>query len=101
MTTLYHGTTKINAEQIKNDGILMAPVYFSASFEQASEYALSNDPDGVVIRVDYDGELNADNESCEWSSAEEALQNDAEVYTDIDVDVTLASYICYEDYEQI
>ena len=34
-------------------------------------------------------------------SAEEALQNDAEVYTDTDVDVALASYICYEDYEQI
>ena len=34
-------------------------------------------------------------------SAEEALQNDAEVYIDTDVDVTLASYIYYEDYEQI
>ena len=101
MTTLYHGTTRENAEQIKACNILHGPVYFSASFEQAAEYALANDPDGVVIAVEFNGELIADNESCEWENADDALQNGAEVYTDSDVVVTGAKYTHHEDYEII
>ena len=101
MTTLYHGTTRENAEQIKSCGILLGPVYFSASFEQAAEYALANDPDGVVITVEFNGALSADNESCEWESAEDAIENGAEVYTDSDIFVTDVKYTHHEDYEII
>lgn len=101
MTILYHGTTRENAEQIEESGVLFAPVYFSATFAQAAEYALANDPDGVVIAVEYTGELLADNESSEWEDADEAINNGAEVYSSIDVDVSNAKYTKYEDYEVV
>ncbi len=101
MTTLYHGTTKENAEQIKDSTILNGPVYFSASFEQAAEYALANDPNGVVITVEYAGALIADNESSEWADSDEAIENNAEVCANNDIDVSGAKYTYHNDYEVI
>jgi RNA:NAD 2'-phosphotransferase (TPT1/KptA family) len=101
MATLYHGTTRENAEQIKASGAIYAPVYLSATPDHAAEYALSNDPDGVVIAVEYTGELFADNESSEWANADEAINNGAEVYSTVDVDVSNARYTEYEDYEAV
>lgn len=99
MATLYHGTTIENFEQIIESGELIGPVYFSATLDKAAEYALSNDPNGVVIAVDFDGDLMPDNESLYWDSADEAIENGAEVYTNCNVSVADATFTFYEDYE--
>ena len=101
MTTLYHGTTNENAESIKCSGVMNGPVYFSATFEQAAEYALNNDQNGVVIAVNCADALIADNESSEWTDADEAIANGAEVYTESDVSVSNAKYTHHDDYEVI
>lgn len=99
MTTLYHGTTIENFEQIIESGELIGPVYFSATFEKAAEYALNNDPNGVVIAVEFDGDLKPDNESLYWDSADDAIENGGEVYTDSNVSIEDAEFTFYNDYE--
>lgn len=93
MTILYHGTTLQNAEEIKKSTVLYGPVFFTAKFDTASEYALNNDPNGVLLEIDYDGELMPDNESSEWKNSDEAIFNGGSVFTTLDISVLGAKFI--------
>ncbi len=104
MKALYHGTSRENAHSIKASGTINGPVYLTANYEQAVEYALNNDSCGVVITIDDIDTgitLQADNESCDWVDVDEALENDAEVFINDDLPIPNAQYTYYENYEEI
>lgn len=98
---LYHGTTKENAESIKNDGIINGPVYFTNRYEVAEEYALNNCSNAVIIEIDFEGELKPDNERENYENSEEALENEGSVFTENSVSIQDCKFHKYEDFEKV
>lgn len=99
--TLYHGTTNENASKILKSKYIKEPAYFTPKLKDAEEYALNNDADGVVIKTQVDSRyLEPDNESKQWRDAEEALGNDAAVYSTKRVPLKNFKFIYYIDYEK-
>jgi len=103
MITLYHGTTKENAELIKQSGKLSAPVYMTPNFDTAEEYAANNSPDYVVIELYVDeSDLTYDSEFCgnESDLIQESLENGS-VVSEVDLDITNCDFKYFEDYELV
>ncbi len=102
---MYHGTTKEAFEQIKNDGILNAPVYLTPDFDTAADYAANNSADYVVITVDVDESLFcADNEFISGDDClnpVEASLESGSVFIDSEVAIDGATFAFFEDYEEI